>query len=128
MGGRGCALAGRRMSLADPRSESWLETAFRLLLAQHKVQPPTSQYVLRDSRGEHLARFDFAWPHLRLAVEVDGRRYHSGEEQLDRDDARSNSAGIEGWIVLRFSWMAIVNDPAGVLAQVRAALLQAAAR
>ena len=44
---------------------------------------------------------DFAFPDVRLAIEADGREYHSGNRR-DRDHKRDWILGRQGWTVKRF--------------------------
>lgn len=51
-------------------------------------------------------RFDFAWPDVKVAVEVDGNAWHvkgGGGHMKDDDLRKLNYAKIMGWIVFRFS-------------------------
>lgn len=58
-------------------------------------------------------RFDFAWPALQLAVEVDGGTWVGGRHNrgagYERDCEKLNAAALLGWRVLRFT-MAMVKD------------------
>jgi very-short-patch-repair endonuclease len=58
---------------------------------------------------------DFAWPTLRVAVEIDGAETHASASALDRDLRRQNrivlALGPAGWILLRFSWLSLVSEP-----------------
>jgi len=85
-------------------------------------------FVLRDSRGLPIAELDFAFPHLRLCVEIDGREAHSGAIAFERDRRRQNALVLDGWTVLRFTWHQIVHEPEWVIAQVRAAMAACAVR
>jgi very-short-patch-repair endonuclease len=58
----------------------------------------------------------------RVALEVDGYRYHAGADVMGRDLHRHNDLGLQGWVVLRFTWADVVRDGERLLAQVRAAL------
>ena len=69
---------------------------------------------------------DFAFVADRVIVEVDGRRWHSRDQDFENDRERDNAAQVAGWTVLRFTWDQVVNRPGYVLATVRAALRQAA--
>lgn len=71
----------------------------RLILAAH-LPPPVRQYSI-PGPGARSIRFDLAWPQHRLALEVDGERWHGGPRQLSRDEARDLGAGAAGWEVLR---------------------------
>lgn len=52
-------------------------------------------------------RFDFAWPHLWLAVEVEGVGWKPGRHQrregYAKDCDKYNAAALAGWCVLRFT-------------------------
>jgi very-short-patch-repair endonuclease len=121
---RGSALH-RAVVLADPRSGSVLESALRVLLAQHGLAPPEAQYVIRGG-GRFVARVDFCWPALRLIVEADGRRWHDPEDARTFDRRRANECASYGWRVLRFTWAEVLHEPAYVVACVRRALAAAA--
>lgn len=50
-------------------------------------------------------RFDFAWPDLKIAVEIDGGQFKKfgGRHARDSDREKLNEAVLLGWSVLRFS-------------------------
>ena len=49
-------------------------------------------------------RFDFAWPEVKLGVEIDGFGYgHQAQQQMAADNEKANSAVLLGWRVLRFN-------------------------
>lgn len=70
------------------------------------------------------ARIDFAWPACRLAVEVDGRAFHSGDEAFENDRDRRNDLEAAGWMVLNVTWKALTRAPDSVVRRIRAALGQ----
>ena len=78
-------------------------------------------YVVRDEHGRVLAEIDFADPQLKVAIEVDGRAFHSDRRSFERDRERQNLLVIRGWVVLRITWERIVSDQEGVVAEVSAA-------
>jgi hypothetical protein len=67
-------------------------------------------------------RFDIAYPLPRVAVEWDGRRWHSREEDFERDRARDRLATVHDWRLLRFTWADLRSRPFLVAAQIGAAL------
>jgi very-short-patch-repair endonuclease len=75
--------------------------------------------------SERRWRFDFAWTHQRVAVEVEGNAWHvrgGGKHMQDADLEKYNMAALYGWRVFRFSPAMIKNDPSKCIAQVVAAL------
>ncbi len=69
-----------------------------------------------------LARLDFAWPDCRLAVEVDGRAFHSADQAFESDRDRRNDLEAAGWMVLNVTWKALRNSPDSVLRRIHAGL------
>jgi very-short-patch-repair endonuclease len=90
----------------DPRSaptESELEDAFVRVLRRARLPEPARQYPVRV-RGQRAVRIDFAYPSRRVAIELDGWRWHSARADVDRDRSKSNLLAALGWSLLRFSW------------------------
>lgn len=73
------------------------------------------------------AILDAALRKLRIAVEIDGRAYHSDPDQFQRDRTRQNSLVALGWIVLRFTWWDLNHRPDRVVAAIHAAVASRAA-
>jgi very-short-patch-repair endonuclease len=61
--------------------------------------------------GGRRYRLDFAWPEIRLAVEIDGAAVH-GPGQLGADLRRQNAIVLSGWTILRFTWGMVVHNEA----------------
>ncbi len=74
---------------------------FRTLMARG-IPLPDEQVPLRrvDGRGMVL---DFAWPHARLALEVDGFAYHSDPTRLRSDRHRDVQLQLLGWRLVRIA-------------------------
>ena len=62
---------------------------------------------LRFAAPARQWRFDFAFPLLRLAVEVDGGTWNNGRHVhgsgFEEDCRKLNTAALAGWTVLRFT-------------------------
>jgi very-short-patch-repair endonuclease len=79
---------------------------WELLLLQHVrahgLPPPEREYRFHPRRAW---RFDFAWPEVRVAVEVDGGTWTGGRHSTGlgyrRDCEKQAHAAIAGWRVLR---------------------------
>jgi very-short-patch-repair endonuclease len=58
-------------------------------------------------------RLDAAVPELKVAVELDGAAFHGSAEARERDTRRDAALAARGWVVLRFSFRRLRNDPEG---------------
>jgi very-short-patch-repair endonuclease len=79
-------------------------------LAQHRI-------VLA---GEFVARVDFAWPEVRVALEYDGL-WHAEPGQFAKDRQRLNRLREAGWVVV-FVTAADLSRPAELVARVARAV------
>ncbi len=61
-------------------------------------------------------------PPRKLALECDGRRAHLTERAFEEDRVRENDLKLDGWLVLRFTWRRLQEQPQAVVAEVRQAL------
>ena len=129
VGGRGRRGTGPlraivRHALPDEKLESELE---RLMLA---LFPPNHgfelQYELTCVDGRRV-RLDTARPDLKLAVEANGRRWHSTAKDVRRDMERRRSIKASGWDLWEYGWSDVVETPGLVTAQVAALITAAAA-
>jgi very-short-patch-repair endonuclease len=88
-------------------AESVLETRFRQLVRGAGLPMPLAQYEIRLNGS--IARVDFAYTDLKVAIELDGAAYHTGEKAKKRDRRRERLLGASGWRVLRFDWDEVTN-------------------
>ncbi len=100
-----------RLWIGEPvLSKSKLEQSFLDILRDqsciHGIQmkPPEREYRFHPTRKW---RFDFAWPELMVAVEIDGGTWmggrHSRGAGAAADHDKYNQAIVRGWKVLRFT-------------------------
>jgi len=109
----------RTIELAEPATESVMETRLRLLLVIARLPRPQAQVSLYDEAGQFLGRPDFYYPLHRLALEYDGA-YH--RENLTGDNRRQNRLVDAGYRLLRFSAADVLSAPDSIVAIVRRAL------
>ncbi len=56
-------------------------------------------------------RIDFGFPDRKIGIEVDGLAYHNGQETFVADRKRQRWIEAQGWRVIRFAAVEILNDP-----------------
>jgi len=85
--------------VADPaETASEAEHLVLRLVTKHGLPAPVPQYQIRRDDGSFVARVDFAYPELKIAIEYDSYAHHLGTEAHDRDGARRNAIVGLGWI------------------------------
>jgi very-short-patch-repair endonuclease len=100
-------------------TESELEDDLKALIRRFNLPEPERQHPI-DLPGGGTARFDCAYPALRLALEADGDEHHAGLLDRRRDEARDRRGVEAGWTVRRFTTEDIRSHPqrvAGVIAR-----------
>jgi hypothetical protein len=122
-GTRGLALIreliASRTSAGVP--DTVLETRFLEVVRTANLPLPVAQFKICD-RGELIARPDFAYPELRIAIELESVTFHTMPLDVERDAARYNRLQLMGWLLLRFTWEQIESSPQRVEDEVERAL------
>ena len=120
-GRKGVVRLRRLLDLADPASESPMETRLRVLLVLAGLPRPETQVKLNDDRGRFLGRVDLYYRDSRLAIEYDGGHHR---DTLVTDNRRQNDLLGAGYNLLRFTKPVISNMPEILVARVRTALTE----
>jgi hypothetical protein len=107
----------RRRGLTGAPHPSVLESRTLEVLRRFEVPAAAVEVVAGDS-GEY--RLDFAYPSIRLAVEVDGYVWHVSPAHQRRDHGRRNRLLGAGWHVLVYTWLDVMERPAEMAAEIRA--------
>ncbi|MEA2451187.1 MAG: hypothetical protein QOG63_3119, partial [Thermoleophilaceae bacterium] len=95
-------LAGYR---GDPGTRNDFEKLLlRICRRAGLPEPHANVWVEGDER-------DFVWPQQRVIVETDGRERHDTTRQFEEDRRKDQTAVAAGWIVLRFTWRQLTNEP-----------------
>jgi len=80
-------------------ARSYLEDQFLRMAMIYRVPQPMREFYF------HKFRFDFAWPKVKVCVEIDGGTFFGGAhvrgKGYQRDCIKNNLAQLEGWVVLR---------------------------
>ncbi len=108
----------RAQLLHDSRDRPWSEAeraGHRALRAAGVRGWTTNHPVVA---GGHRFLCDLAFVTQRLAIEIDGRRYHDGWERRANDSARDRLLAAKGWLVLRFPALYVMNNPEGFVREI----------
>lgn len=91
------------------------------IMRRHGFKDFAANYEVHSEFGL-LGIVDIAFVEQRLAIEIDGRAWHSDAERFQRDRSRQNALVNAGWTVLRFTWDDLISRPQYVAKTVRKAL------
>jgi very-short-patch-repair endonuclease len=93
-------------------------------LSRRSLPLAERQFVIEDQAGNFVARVDFAYPDLKIAIECDSKKHHFGRSDWERDVERRTRLAALGWLVIHVSWDMLVNRPDELEALIRGALEQ----
>ena len=114
-----------RKLLADsgPRiTESEFEVRLLQALRRAGLPAPEKQYQVRDA-DKAVARVDFAYPGVKIAIEADSYTFHSGRDAWESDLIRRNRLSALGWQVMHVTHRQLEQDLNEAIERVRAALM-----
>lgn len=115
-----------RASLPTSGVASRLELDLLALVRMCPVPEPVLQYEVEVPGGKRF-RLDAAWPHMRIGIDADGRRWHATRGEFERDLARSRAITAAGWQHLRYGWADVHERPLALQAELTAVLTRARA-
>ncbi|MBU9316557.1 endonuclease domain-containing protein [Burkholderia multivorans] len=99
---------------------SRLEELFALHARAAKLPEPVREHRFHPVRR---FRFDFAWPHAKVAVEIEGGVWtggrHTRGDGFESDAHKYNLAALDGWRVFRFTG-AMVKSGAAISTVIQA--------
>ena len=122
-GRNGAAVLRRLIAARDPATaptESMLEDLLARVLRKGGLPEPVRQHRVGG------VRIDFAYPEARLAIGADGRVWHAGRGDVQRNSSKGNLLVGMGWRVLHFTWFDMTSRPGYVVATVGQLLSHAA--
>jgi very-short-patch-repair endonuclease len=110
--------------LQRPVPGSPFERRFIQFLDRRRLPMAERQFVIEDQKSKFVARVDFAYPKLKIAVECDSKKHHFGRGDWENDVERRTRLAALGWLVIHVSWDMLVNRPDELEALIRGALGQ----
>lgn len=100
-------IPSNRMETRGMAKRNSKRSALEKLLDSHLANDRAPPYEIEYRFGPGRHRFDFAWPAIKLAVEVEGGTWaggrHTRARGFEADCEKYNSAVLAGWRVLRFT-------------------------
>lgn len=102
-------------------TQSRLEREFLRLCVEAGLPRPALQHPVEHALGR-WHKVDFAWPAIRLAVEVDGGAVHGTPAAARRDRRLDREMRDRGWRVERFMGDDVIDTPEVVLTALRTLL------
>lgn len=117
--GPGRSAAVRVAEAADRRAESPLESLVRAMTIEAGMHAVPQASITDEG---FFARVDLADLEHGVVVEADSYLHHGTREGFERDCARYDDLVIRGWLVVRFTWRQVMNDPEWVKATLIAAM------
>jgi very-short-patch-repair endonuclease len=94
--GRVLQEAALRPGVADSPAETAFWDAYR-----KAIPSELTGLVAQHNVGRY--RLDFAIPHRRMGIEIDGLQYHSSQESIIKDRRRQRELEQQGWRIVRFA-------------------------
>ncbi len=123
----GSAVIRRELAQLSDGHRSVQERRVALGMRQRRMPAFASNQVLRDERGSPVAEVDFLWRALRVAVQIDGWRYHvQGTFQHDHDVSTTLVVDSD-YVVLRFTGSDVEHRLSWVLGRIETVLRRQAA-
>jgi very-short-patch-repair endonuclease len=111
----------------EPGADAQSERLLHRLMRRADLTGWTPQ--LRVQLPQRVVMLDVGFRLAKVAIEVDGRLYHDADSDRFEDDRlRQNELVACGWVVLRFTWRRLTEDPAGVIVDIRRALQHSSAQ
>jgi hypothetical protein len=124
-GHRGVVQLRNLTVFVTPQIESPAESLVLLQIVDAGLPVPVAQLLVRDEAGVIVARLDFGYPEIRLAVEFDGVEFHSTPEQLAHDRRRRDRLKERGWTILVLTKDEVYGRQPTTAALVEAAIAEA---
>lgn len=88
------------------------EERFAALVSRAGMAAPSHRYGV--ALDDAWLEVDFAWPDLRVAVEVDSS-FHEVHDAYELDHSRDQALMAGGWWVFRVTWRQLRDEPEQVL-------------
>jgi very-short-patch-repair endonuclease len=114
---RGNPVRRRVVAASETRPYSFGERELHRVLRAHSLTDWVANEPIRV--GGEIVIPDVRIRGHRVVIEFDGREFHSDAVRFEHDRRRQNLLVRHGFLVLRFTWAMLRDDPAAVVAIIR---------
>ncbi|MEY2431702.1 MAG: hypothetical protein QOC92_1427 [Acidimicrobiaceae bacterium] len=90
------------------------------LLTDAGLAEPIAEHPVKVGGASY--RVDLAYPEAKVAIELDDKESHLTDKAFEEDRIRENRLKLAGWLVLRYTWDRLINEPNVIVDEVREAL------
>ena len=113
----------RRQLLLDSRDEPWsaAERLIHRILREAAIGGWRANVAVPTLGSIYFVVVGFEAQ--KVAVDIDGRLHEDDRNLFESDRWRQNALALQGWTVLRFTWLMLTQHPDLVLQTIRSALL-----
>jgi REase_MTES_1575 len=93
------------------------------LIKEAGLPLPERQHLVFDADDYPFAQIDLAYPEIKLGIECDSYKFHSGREAWEANLARRNKLTLLGWYIIHVTWRQLTTRPDKVLDEIRRGIL-----
>lgn len=120
---RGHAVAVRVAAAADRRAANPFESVLRSIALDVPGLLLVPQVRIESTRtGRLTGRVDLADERLKIVAEADSFEFHGERALMERDRFRYDELAVDGWLVLRFTWLQVMKHATWVRSMLEAAV------
>jgi hypothetical protein len=102
---------------------SRFERRVRRLISEAGLPEPVRQYLVFDFDNYPFAQIDLAYPDIKLGIECDSYKFHSGREAWEANLARRNMLTLFGWYIIHLTWRQVTRTPDKAIDEIRRGIL-----
>lgn len=117
----GAGKARRVVEFSDPLAASPLESAARVVFAEHQLPAPELQADITGDDGRFIAQADFLWESHRTIAEADGMEKYADPETARKQVLRDTRLRDQRYKVVHFTWADLFQTPDLVITRIRTA-------
>jgi hypothetical protein len=115
-------LTERELEARSPH-RGLLEPRYAGLSKRFSLPEYAYQHRVFDEQGRLVAQIDFAYPDLKVGIEVDGFETHGTPSAMRKDFERDDMLELDhGWRIIHFTWHQVLRRPDYVARRVRQVL------